>query len=102
MELLVLARYVGEESTIWGRLYASTPMPKWTKESVIDELNVLMNDIDSLVGVRRHSAPHTRWLARTLTFLADVFGENSTYYSTLIRLPWSRSGSVIVSGHDPM
>src|SRR5208283_2403258 len=75
-------------------------MPKWTKESSISELTLLINEVDSLTGVRRHSAPHTRWLARTLKFLEQVFGAASTYYLSLVSIPWSRTGTFIVPGSD--
>ena len=75
-------------------------MPKWTKESSISELTLLINEVDSLTGVRRHSAPHTRWLARTLKFLEQVFGVASTYYLSLVSIPWSRTGTFIVPGSD--
>jgi hypothetical protein len=77
-------------------------MSIWTKETVQAELTALVKGIDQLHRQERYSAQHTRWIARTLAVLEEVFGRNSRYYLTFASFSWSRTGSVIVGGpSDP-
>jgi len=74
---------------------------RWTKEAALEELRFVLGEVDVLTRVRRFSAPHTRWLARTLRLLEEVFGASSRYYLSVAALQWSETGSFIVSGFDP-
>ncbi len=71
-------------------------MTHWTKESALEELNALVQEIDSLNRSTRLSAEHTRWLVRTQNFLEAVFGESSVYCATFKQLPWRKAGSFVV------
>jgi hypothetical protein len=46
----------------------------WTKDAALRELNELVAEIPRLKRVRRYGVEHTRWLARTRTYLYEVFG----------------------------
>lgn len=77
-------------------------MSRWTKETALQELHNLIGEIDSLTIVRRHSSNHTRWLARTLRVLEEVFGEESRYYLSIAHLTWSEAGNFVVQTYgDP-
>jgi hypothetical protein len=77
-------------------------MQAWTKETALSELNVLVKEIPGLTKQRRFSAEHTRWIARTLAFLEEVFGRDSRYYLSFAALPWARAGSFVFGGpNDP-
>lgn len=73
-------------------------MFKWTKESATAELKALIAEIPDLMGRRRHCAEHTRWVARTLRVLEQVFGHNSRYYLSFAHLKWSETGSFLIGG----
>jgi len=73
-------------------------MFKWTKESASAELDALIAEIPDLVKQRRYCAEHTRWVARVLRVLEQVFGEKSRYYVSFACLRWSQSGSFLVGG----
>jgi hypothetical protein len=74
---------------------------QWTKDEAMEELRRVLGEVDTLTRVRRFSAPHTRWLARTLRLLEEVFGASSRYYMSVAALKWSETGSFIVSAWDP-
>jgi len=77
-------------------------MSTWTKKTAQAELTALVKEIDRLHREERYSAQHTRWIARTLAVLEEVFGRNSRYYLTFASFTWSRTGSLIVGGpSDP-
>jgi len=46
------------------------------------------------------SAEHTRWAARCLAVLDEVFGRNSRYYLSFSALDWRETGSFIISGGE--
>ena len=69
---------------------------KWTKESAFAELDILIAQISPLMKVRRRSADHVEWIARTRAFLEEVFGRNSRYYQTFVKFKWERRGTVLV------
>ena len=71
---------------------------KWTKESASAELRSLIDEIPDLMKQRGHCAEHTRWVARTLRALEQVFGQKSRYYLSFAYLKWSESGSFLVGG----
>ena len=73
-------------------------MMHWTKEKALEELQNLTNEISSLFKVRRKSAEHVRWLARTLRVLEEVFGASSRYYLTLREMTWEETGSFAMQG----
>ena len=77
-------------------------MPKWTKESAMKELDHLIKEIDSLQEVRFGSAPHTRWLVRTVTFLQEVFGDDSLYAMTIAQTNWGNIGSFLFVGSEAL
>jgi hypothetical protein len=74
---------------------------RWTKDAALEELRRLLGEIDALTRVRRFSAPHARWLARTLRLLEETFGASSRYYLSVAALRWAETGSFIVSALDP-
>lgn len=76
-------------------------MGNWTTESALLELEKLSSETEELSKVARFSAPHTRWVAQTLTFLEEVFGLKSRYYLTFASLPWGATGSFIIHGWNP-
>lgn len=61
------------------------------------EIRALIAQIDELAAIQRFSAPHTRWLARTLRVLEQVFGQASRYYLTIANLNWSDTGPALLS-----
>ena len=75
-------------------------MAKWTTNSALEELDALITEIGNLREVQRFSAPHTRWTARTLGLLDDVFGPASRYFLTLAGFHWSDTGSFVTQNPD--
>lgn len=76
---------------------------KWTKESALIELNVLIQEIDKLMGERAFSAAHTSWIVKVSTFFDEVFGGDSVFFGTFTKLRWRRVGSFTVGGpEDPV
>lgn len=75
---------------------------RWTQESATEELTTLVAEIPSLARQRRFSAPHTRWVARTLRVLEQVFGRGSRYYMSFAALDdLARAGlSGVYEGKD--
>ena len=73
-------------------------MSSWTKESATSELTALIDEIAALTQVRRFSSEHTRWAARTLRLLEQVFGRGSRYYLSFAAITWSRPGSFLIGG----
>ena len=73
-------------------------MPTWTKETALIELSNLINEISNLSSLRRYSSDHTRWIAKTMTLLEEVFGENSKYYLTFADYQWREAGSFVIGG----
>jgi len=75
-------------------------MAIWDTDSALRELDARIAEIDALREVERFSAPHARWVARTLGFLEEVFGAASRYYLTLASLQWSDTGSFVIQTWD--
>lgn len=73
-------------------------MATWTKETALSELGILIGEIGKLSAQRAYSADHTRWIARTMVLLEEVFGINSGYYQTFNALEWRETGSFVVGG----
>ena len=71
---------------------------KWTKEAAIAELENLVAQTHALQGLKRNCEEHIRWIAKTRRFLAEVFGEESTYFATLASFTWSKQGSYFLGG----
>jgi len=71
---------------------------KWTKENAIAELENLAKQASVLQGLKRNCEEHIRWIAKTRRFLAEVFGEESTYFSTFATFTWSKQGSYMIGG----
>jgi hypothetical protein len=71
----------------------------WTRDNALKELRALAAASgDGLTRERRLSANHTRWVARTLAVLEEVFGRESRYYLTFAYFTWGATGSFIVGG----
>jgi len=75
-------------------------MPRWTKESALQEIDILIREIDPLRDSQYKSAEHIRWLTRTHMFLEQAFGAASLYYVTLCRLQWHATGTFFTHGWD--
>ncbi|KQS26692.1 hypothetical protein [Dyadobacter sp. Leaf189] len=75
-------------------------MKTWTKEEGLDYLDKLINEIGEIKNIGRKSSEHVRWLSNTLTFLEELFGEKSLYYSNLQHLPWRETGNMIVDARN--
>jgi len=71
---------------------------QWTQELAVEELKALLATIPQLSSGRRMSAEHTAWVMRTLTFLEQVFGQNSRYYLSFAALTWSEQGQFLIGG----
>jgi len=61
-------------------------------------LETLANESRRLAQDRAFSETHTRWLARTLAVLEEVFGRKSRYYLTFAHLQWRETGSFAFGG----
>ncbi len=73
--------------------------PSWTKEQALAELRCLAEAAtDELSGTWRLSAEHTRWVARALAVLEEVFGRESRYYLTFASYDWRASEPFMVGG----
>jgi hypothetical protein len=68
----------------------------WTREKALSELKELVEYTDYLSQRYPFCAEHTRWMARTLTFLEEVFGLKSRYYITFHSYKWHFKGSIPV------
>ena len=73
-------------------------MPNWTKETAVAELSDLINEIPKLESQQAFCADHTRWITRTMTFLEEIFGENSIYYCSFTDFCWYQRGGFIIGG----
>jgi len=71
---------------------------QWTQELAIEELKTLIATIPRLQSGKRMSAEHTAWAIRVLTFLEQVFGQNSRYYLSFAALTWGEQGQLIIGG----
>src|SRR3989344_7089864 len=71
---------------------------KWTKENAIAELENLAKQTHALQTLKRNCEEHIRWIAKTRRFLAEVFGEESTYFATFASFTWSKKGSYMIGG----
>ncbi len=74
----------------------------WTQEAALLELDQLVSDLEALTMQRRFSAPHTRWIARALALLEEVFGQESRYYQSIAGMTWTRQGSFILMGIEAL
>jgi hypothetical protein len=76
-------------------------MQNWTKESALVEIKILIAEIDSLYKERHTSSAHSYWLIRTITFLKEVFGDNSIYTRNIVNIAWGYIGETIqIRGHE--
>jgi len=71
---------------------------KWTKEAAIAELRSLVEQAGVLQGLKRNCEEHIRWIAKTRRFLAEIFGEKSTYFTTFASFTWSKQGGYMIGG----
>jgi len=71
---------------------------KWTKETAIIELDNLADQASVLHGLKRNCEEHIRWIVKTRRFLAEVFGEESTYFTTFASFTWNKRGSYMLGG----
>jgi hypothetical protein len=72
-------------------------MNRWTKESALQDLVSLGNEINSLARTSPFSSEHTRWVANVLRVLEGVFGRRSRYYLTFANFTWRFHGSTVVT-----
>lgn len=76
-------------------------MPTWTKETALAELSTLSVEIDSLYSKRHTSTEHSYWVIRTITFLKEVFGDNSIYLANIRNISWGYIGDTIqIRGYE--
>lgn len=73
-------------------------MQKWTDETAAAALHALIDEIPSLTGVQRFTAPHSRWVANTLRVLEQVFGRGSRYYLSFAEIQWTETATFMVGG----
>ena len=71
---------------------------KWTKETAIVELEKLINQTYTLQNLKRNCEEHIRWMAKTHRFLAEIFGEESTYFVNFNSFAWSEQNSYVIGG----
>ena len=73
-------------------------MHEWSQETAEKELNELLEELVRLAESPSPTSPdHIRWQIRTVTFLREVFGENSLVYRTFARVSWRYSGTMMVT-----
>ncbi len=70
----------------------------WSKEAALAELRTLAESTKSLAKERAYSAEHTRWVARALAVLEEVFGRHSRYFLTFASYEWRETGAFLVGG----
>ena len=61
-------------------------------------LQELIDQASQLRQVGAFSHDHTKWIARTIAYLEEVFGPESYYYSTFARYRWTHPGEYIFGG----
>lgn len=71
-------------------------MEPWTKETALNQLDYLIEEIDKLWELETGSSDHIRWVVKTVQFLEEVFGKNSKYYQGFASFRWRGSGAVLV------
>jgi hypothetical protein len=71
---------------------------QWNKESAQSELKLLLELAAELNGSLPWSEPHTAWLLRARTFLSEVFGEDSTYFTNFASVGWNFAGGAVIGG----
>jgi uncharacterized protein (TIGR02391 family) len=71
---------------------------KWTKETAVAELEKLADQTRALESLKRNCEEHIRWVAKTRRFLAEMFSEESTYYTTFASFTWSQRGNFVIGG----
>jgi len=72
-------------------------MEPWTKETALNQLDYLIEEIDDKLKRQRTGSPgHIRWVMKTLQLLEEVFGKNSKYYQGFSSFTWRGSGPVVV------
>jgi hypothetical protein len=59
-----------------------------------------LNEIDVVKKTYRLSAEHVRWRANALLLLRDVFGEDSTLYSSFVSLSFGFTDSFMPSPYE--
>lgn len=70
----------------------------WDGQSALEELGLLIDESRLLAGHQRYSEAHARWLLKTGTFLAEVFGPDSSFHGSFHSLTWGLRGKRIVDG----
>jgi len=70
----------------------------WSKETALAELRALADASRTLERHERFSEEHTRWLARALAVLEEVFGRKSRYYLSFAALDWRETGPFMMGG----
>jgi REase_DpnII-MboI len=70
----------------------------WTKETALEELDLLIATINNLRATNAYSAEHVRWHQRVVSLFEEVFGMDSRSFSSFTRLTWRRGGSFLVGG----
>ena len=71
-------------------------MEPWTKETALNQLDYLIEEIDRLWESETGSSDHIRWVMKTVQFLEEVFGKNSKYYQGFASFRWRGSGPAVV------
>jgi hypothetical protein len=69
----------------------------WTKETALAEIQMLADYTYELAKYYPFCAEHTRWVARTLAVLEEVFGGRSRYFLTMSSYNWLATGSFVLS-----
>jgi hypothetical protein len=77
-------------------------MSTWNTETALQEIEQLIKEIDLLYNQRRGSAAHTRWFIRAMTFLQEVFGENSVFFGAFAATKWGHVGGFILTGYETL
>ncbi len=71
-------------------------MGSWTKNSALEELQRLIEEIDVLKRTAPFSAEHVRWQTNCYQFFKDVFGGASLYSRSFYALTFSIRGNRIL------
>lgn len=81
-------------------------MAEWTQKQAEKELKALL---ERLLHLQEHGFPtspeHIHWHLRTVTFLKEVFGQNSLVFKSFTQIRWRYAGTMAVRWdevHNPM
>jgi hypothetical protein len=75
-------------------------MLKHNRRIAIEELQKLITELKELSGLMPFSAEHTRWLMKTNKFIADIFGQNSSYLLSIKKINWKFVGQRFVNVYE--